>query len=294
MSPNLMSKLVVRGGGALVDEALKRNGWNGTSPVISVVATAELTTGTIRGMRYETRGSLPEVKFEASDLWDTAERGITVLLNFDNLGVLSWVTTRECRNQSHWFDGTTVKTRFIKDDGTLLATDDDIEGAGIRGFAVRFTAIPIAVDTVALNAGLVPMGKRDLDEKLAAMELTLCSPRIPTMPLKMLTVGSRAWNAHPVGLRPQEGVSDKVGWGHLPLIEMIGSGRLALPDSDKLEKEMTDFMRGLNATYNVGSASLRDLYSSDAAFTSRPTGTISHVWPEYQGPVPGPQSRSEG
>ena len=98
MSANLMSKLVVRGGGAKVDEALKRFGWNGTSPVIFTVLTAEIATGSIRGARFETRGGLDDIKFLATDLWQGSEAGISVTIRFPNLSILNWNATGKYRN----------------------------------------------------------------------------------------------------------------------------------------------------------------------------------------------------
>ena len=68
LSPLMMGRLLVRGGGIQVDDALKRHGWDGKTPVATTVATLETGTGVIRGLRYETRGSLDPVKFQAKDL----------------------------------------------------------------------------------------------------------------------------------------------------------------------------------------------------------------------------------
>ena len=76
LSPNIWRKLLIRGGGAQVDEALKRNGWNGVKPVLTTVITSEVTTGVIRGVRFEAKGKLDDVKVQASDLWTDAETGI--------------------------------------------------------------------------------------------------------------------------------------------------------------------------------------------------------------------------
>ena len=112
MSPQFMATLLVRGGGTRVDEALKKHGWNGVAPVITTVLTAEVTTGTIRGVRFETRGALEEIKFQANDLWVNSEVGITCTIKFTNLGILNWGTVGECRNQTTWVDSSNFAISF--------------------------------------------------------------------------------------------------------------------------------------------------------------------------------------
>ena len=285
LSANLMSKLVVRGGGAKVDEALKRFGWDGSSPVISTILTTNIATGVIRGAWFETMGKLEDIKFQAGDLWLGAESGISARISFPNLGILNWNTVDEIRNQTTWIDGSSVTITFKRQDGATLDCDEDITAAGIGGFAVRFTAIPIAVDKVALNAGIIPFDKASLDKKVAEAGSTLSSPNCPTVAMKLLAIGGRSWNARPVDLLPRETESDRVGMGHLPLIESIGSGSYTLPDRDLMEQEVTQLLRAINPTNNVSIARLADLYDNPATFSSSLTGSVSHQWPEYRGLV---------
>ena len=294
LTPNIFSRLIVRGGGSLVDEALKRSGWNGSSPVITVVATAEIGTGTVRGVRYEARGRLNDIKFRANELWKNAEGGITVCLKFESLASLNWVSTGETRNQTHWVDGVNVRKTMIKDDGTALESEDDLFAHGIGAFAVRFTAIPLNVETVALNAGIIPLSKAELAEKVSEMGLTVASPCCPTLSLKLLTAGTRAFNATPAKLLPTESQDDKVGWGHLPLIEVIGSGVEMFPDSDRLEEEMVEFLRAVTPTNNVGLTRLLAMYDSDNAFSSSLSGSIPNIWPEYRGALPSSSGEAQG
>ena len=166
-----------------------------------------------------------------------------------------------------------------------ITADEDILAAGIEGCAVRFTAIPIAVDKVALNAGIVPFSKAILEAKVADMGFTLSSPHCPTVAMKLLTIGGRSWNAKPVDFLPTEKDTDCVGVGHLPLLESIGDGNPVFPDVNKVEEEVSTFLGGVYPTNNVSVARILDLYESPATFSSSMTGSVSHRWPEYRGPV---------
>ena len=53
---------------------------------------------------------------------------------------------------------------------------EDWEEFGLKGFSIRFTALPIKVDKVSLYAAIIPLSKEKLEEKLAA---TLPPPSSP-------------------------------------------------------------------------------------------------------------------
>ena len=287
--PNrLMSKLLVRGGGSQVDEALKKHRWNGSSASKTTVATIEIGTGRIRGVRYETRGSLRDVKFQAKDLWKDAEPGITVCLRFDNLGLLNWVGAGEARNQTTWIDGSNVNATFADRSRGFLSNDDEIRDAGIGGFSVQFTALPITVSQVALNAGIVPFTKEELDEKCKEIGLSLNSPRCPTLALKLHVAGAKSWNACPIDFFPRE-EAERVGWDHFPLVEVIGSGPVVMPDSDKLEEETTEFLRAVTGTNNVAFTRMSDMYNGEGELSANISGSVGYIWPEYRGPLATPQ-----
>ena len=94
--------------------------------------------------------------------------------------------------------------------GAVLSDEDEIKDAGIGGYCVRFTALPITVGQVALNAGIVPFTKQDLDEKCKEIGLTLTCPRCPTLVLKLHVAGTTSWNACPIDLFQREG-TERVG-----------------------------------------------------------------------------------
>ena len=189
------------------------------------------------------------------------------VIAFSNLGILNWNTVGDCRNQTTWVDGSNVPITFRRADGSSIGTDEEIKAAGIGGFAVRFTAIPIAVDKVALNAGIVPYSKEMLDKKVADLGSTLSSPHCPTIAMKLLSLGGRSRNAIPVNLQPTEKETDRVGMGHLPLIKCIGAGNIQFPDGNRVEQEMTVFLSSVYPTNNVNVSRLEDLYNNPATFS---------------------------
>ena len=256
--------------------------------VSSTLVTTKIGTGRIRGTRYKTRGSLKDVKFQAKDLWKEAEPGITVCLKFDNLGLLNWVGSGEARNQTTWIDGGNITTTFMDRSGAVLSDEDEIKDAGIGGYCVRFTALPITVGQVALNAGIVPFTKQDLDEKCKEIGLTLSSPRCPTLALKLHVAGAKSWNACPIDLFPREG-TERVGWGHFPLVEVIGSGPVVMPDSDKLEEETIEFLRAVTGTNNVAFTRMNDMYNGEGELSANLSGSVGYIWPEYRGPLTTPR-----
>ena len=182
-------------------------------------------------------------------------------------------------------DGDSIATVFARNDGAELE-DDEKEAAGIGKFALRFTLIPVAVDKVALSAGIVPFSKAVLQEKMTAAGSNLSSPHCPTIAVKLLHVQQKSWNARPIRLCPTEEPGDRVGFGHLPLIEAMGHGEITHPESDLLEQEVVAFLRACNPTNNVAAARLPVLYDNPAGFlTGGLSGSISHEWPVYRGPV---------
>ena len=60
LSPTIIRSLLVQGGGIQVDDALRRFGWTSPEPVVTTVMTSDPDSGTIRGVRYKTRGAIPE------------------------------------------------------------------------------------------------------------------------------------------------------------------------------------------------------------------------------------------
>ena len=69
------------------------------NPVITTVFTTDIESGMIRGVRYETRGQGPVLKFPASELWQT-EENVTVTLKLPDLSILTWQTEGEYKNQT--------------------------------------------------------------------------------------------------------------------------------------------------------------------------------------------------
>ena len=129
LSPTMMRSLLVRGGGVQVDDALRRFGWTSPEPVVTTVMTSDPDSGTIRGVRYETRGATPEIKFKAEELWPTAEKGVQVTLKFDDLSTLNWLSQGPTRNQTTWLDMEDLDVTMNKLDGSPIVSTEDKEEA---------------------------------------------------------------------------------------------------------------------------------------------------------------------
>ena len=72
-----------------MDDCLRRHGWDGKEAVATTIATIDVASGVIRGMRYETRGAINDLSFKAKDLWPDSDPGIKAIIKFNNLSVLT-------------------------------------------------------------------------------------------------------------------------------------------------------------------------------------------------------------
>ena len=81
-----------------------------------------------------------------------------------------------------------------------------------------------------------------------------------------------------MGLMPTEDPMDKVGLGHYPLLECIGSVRPVFPDSDNLAKQLTKMLRSNLPTNNVNLTKLRGIFEAGELPTST-TGQLPFEWP---------------
>ena len=297
MSQQQFGRLLIRGGGVQVADSLQRNGWNGREAIVSTVVTVEAASGAIRGLRYETRGKLEDIKFSAKDLFVGADPAAVITLSVD-LGTLTWISTGEgARNQSAWVDSSQSKVSY-KRGGADLSTELELLEAGIGKFCVRFSLLPGAVDKMFLYGGIVPHSKADLDEMVKEAGSTLLSPNCPTVALKLLSIQGKTWVGRPIELGPKELSSDKVGFGHLPLIECIASGEITWPDSNELERQLTAFLRCGAPTYNVSLSRLAELYAKEETFTALRVTNSGFSWPAYRGPLtegqPGEEENATG
>ena len=93
-----LEAFLIRGGGAQVDDSLKKHGWNGVGPITTSVLTFDALSGAVRGHRYETRGTLPDVRFMARDLWPEARARVAVNIRISNLSTLNWMKVGEYGN----------------------------------------------------------------------------------------------------------------------------------------------------------------------------------------------------
>ena len=169
------------------------------------------------------------------------------------MAVARWRTEGEGRNQCCWMDSSNLEVTFKMSDGRELVSQAELEGANIGGFCVRLTLLPIAVDQLALYGGIVPVDKDELEEKVREAGLDMGSPLIPTVALKLRVTNNKPQNSFPVAFLPTEGANDKVGFGHLPLVETVGSTSPKLPETEDLEEQLCRFLRDMTPTNNVAS-----------------------------------------
>ena len=290
LSKTMMRNLLVRGGGVQISDVLMRQGWAEEGPVATTVVTLDGDSGNIRGVRYEVRGGGPTVVFKAKELWPEASEKVTVKLKFDDLSKIPWVTEGAVRNQSVWLDREELEFEATHEDTGVLV-EEELESNKVGGLCVRFTLLPMKVNTVFMYGGLVPLSKLDLEAKVTEADLDLSSPKIPTLAMKLAFVKGRWQNAMVMELLPQEEVGDKVGLGHMPLLESIGSRNPVFPEHDKLARELAAFLRGTHATNNMNMTRLNSVFDS-GVFPNTQTGPITFEWPPFQ-EAQGEESRRE-
>jgi hypothetical protein len=270
LSPLLCGRLLVRGGGTQVYDALKRTGWDGKEPIAATVVTVDPADGTIRGLRHETRGSLEGIKFNAKDLFAEADAGITVNMRFPDLATLTWISTGDSsRNQTAWVESSSNNTTFRRAGDEILLEADLIE-AGIWKFSTRFTLVMADVDKVVLYGGVVPYSKAEIEAKAAAAGYTSSSASCPTLALRLFSVKAKPCNGRPIAFGPTELREDGLGFGHLPLIEGIGAGEVVFPTRDDLEEQLTAFLRERAPTFNVSLQRLEGMWGKRETFAAPP------------------------
>ena len=121
LSPLMMKKLTVRGGGIQVNDALERFGWDPNTPVATTVMSLDESSGAVKGVRFETRGQGPEIKFKARELWQSADENVMIKIKFSDLSRLPWVTLGDKRNQTEWMDSTEVEYEAVHGEMGLLS-----------------------------------------------------------------------------------------------------------------------------------------------------------------------------
>ena len=173
---------------------------------------------------------------------------------------------------------------FRKADGHRLEDTEDLEAAGIRNFSVRFTLLPMNVDKMVLYGGIVPVGRDELREKVVECDADLDSQFIPTLAMKLMFVRGKLQNGFPLDLLPVEKADDRFGFGHLPMLEAIGSRDPKLPEHEDLEEQLCLFMRKVSGTNKVSPQRLESMLMSEN-FPSSVTGNVAFMWPEFRGPV---------
>ena len=278
----ILSSLHIRGSGVQVDDVLIRKGWDGTEPAVTSVMAVDPATAKIKGTRFETRGAIThEVRLKATDLWTGAKEGIDVVIKFDDLSIAKWATEGDFRNLSNWIEDKELNVTLQK--GESIIQEDEKQGNGIGNFVIRFTILPGEVGISILYAGILPYSKAKLTEKLQAVGKTVQCAVIPTVALKLYKKNNKNTNGHPLILLPMEGPEDRLGLGHLPLLEVVGAARPVFPQHDDIEEELTLFLRATIGTNNTTLPRLEGLFATAESFPKFASGTIHRDWPEYRG-----------
>ena len=189
-------------------------------------------TGSVEGVRFETRGKGSDISFRAKNLWKGAQEGITVTVKLNDLSRVKWKNEGAERNQSYWLDAGELEVGYIKDGQRI--EDEDLEAIRVGGLAVRLTMHPVGVDKMCLYGGIIPMSKSELRDMLGSDDPHMDSPYIPTMCLKLMWSKGKALNAFPLSFLPVEKETDKVGLGHPPFIELVGRGEPIFPKHDNI------------------------------------------------------------
>ena len=195
LSKITMRNLLMRGSGVVINDCLERHGWGRSDPVATTVVTLEPESRIVRGVRFETRGNGPEVKFKMSDLWSVVTENIEVRIKFDDFSIFPWVTTGEKRNQREWLDSSDLDVDFVHSErGSIPLT----ELQDVDGFSISFTLLPVRHDKVFLYGGIIPMSKENLLARLREAEVERSSPAIPTVALKLWFSKGKLQNALPL------------------------------------------------------------------------------------------------
>ena len=123
LTKSVFSSLHIRGAGVQVDDALLRMGWDEADPAIAVVISVDHISTNVKGVRFESRGALPEVvKFKANDLWSGAEKGVEVSLKFEDLSVIRWATEGDVRYLKAWLQDKDVTVTLKKGEAEIQET----------------------------------------------------------------------------------------------------------------------------------------------------------------------------
>ena len=138
---------------------------------------------------------------------------------------------------------------------------------------------------MVLYLGAVPWSKDDLEEKCEEHRATASSPNCPTIAIRLLSQPGGTWTGFPLALGPTEESGDRVGLGHLGLVEGIGPGEITFPDTDEYERELVELLRSCAPRRNVSLSRLADLYSRPDTFNTVLRDNASFEWPKYRGLV---------
>ena len=275
----MLRNLLVRGGGIQVNDCLKRWGWTGRDPAITTVFTLEANSGSILGLRYESRGPGPEITFKASELWQDADKEVSMTIKVTDLAKLRWVSVGSSRNQTEFMDSTDFQVEATHSSRGSLSQEEMAE-CRIGGFCMRFSVMPVQVGKAALYGGIIPLSREELQGKVGEWEVDLASPLIPTVALKLFRMGGRWQNALPMDLLPKEEEGDNVGIGHFPLLESVGAEEPFFPTNEALVTQLSAFLRSNNCTNNVNPGRLSGILSGDNTLPTSTTGVISYEWPD--------------
>ena len=220
-----------------VDEALKRNGWDGKETVAVPIVSVEPRSKKILGSRWEIRGPISKRSLKANSIWPQCDANITVSWNLSG---------KIQRNFYHHFilcfQGKDFK--FSARDGALPSNfsdwkdsvDDDIvtfhkgdrilswaemtHDNGDQNLSMRLEVHLVDAKTVMIYLTRVPVSSEDLEAISEQWEIDKNSDKVPVTTCR---IGSQDEKGQGLveKLMVREPTSHKAGMGIYPLLEQV-------------------------------------------------------------------------
>ena len=94
-----------------VNDCIQRFSWADNDPMVTTVMTTCTDSCSSGGMRQETRGQGPTIKFPVSQLWENYGR-CHHHLKLSNLSILPWQTEGKYRNKTQWLNSDNMEVKM--------------------------------------------------------------------------------------------------------------------------------------------------------------------------------------
>ena len=280
---NQLEAVSVQGGHVAVARALREtHGWDGNS-IITAVQHRLGTAGNVECSSWLAFGSLKPFTVKASDIWETADKGLRVVFEVKDLTTF---TFGPLNNFSNWARMGEVNPKFYTGDRanrrTLTAIEALTEGAG--DLACRIHIIPISTVEGKLWFSVIPMCLQDLEEVLPEIHTSNVIPTI-TFAVERSQRDEGRGKAAKTTLGVRE-VGDSIGIGAMAFIDSVQVEQGAPALSPEVYKEAT--IQVYRAVKNNIATSARDFDKklSDVK-RGRPStpAPVKMVFEDYRAPT---------